>query len=172
MEGEWRGCGMHGRRATLLPCPCACACCPHPQGGAPPTSPPPRLLLRSAAPLSRTCLPLQELSAKVTKPIIVVLIHGGGIDISDMVISPKVAAVMTAWYPAQGARGVADVLTGAVPPSGEAACTPQHAACHMHHAAGAAKMQHAACHAICKPGLPRGRPLAGTIFSSRCDCSF
>lgn len=60
----------------------------------------------------------KELAAATTKPIIIVLIHGGSIDISDMVASARVGAVLTAWYPAQGVMGIPDVLLGTTPPSG------------------------------------------------------
>ena len=53
------------------------------------------------------------------KPLVVVLMHGGPIDISDMLASPRVGAVLTTWYPGQaGGAALADILLGRVSPSG------------------------------------------------------
>lgn len=61
---------------------------------------------------------LRELAARTRRPIIVVLIHGGPIDISALVGNPRVGAVLTAWYPAQGVMAIPNVLLGVTPPSG------------------------------------------------------
>ena len=54
----------------------------------------------------------------------VVLIHGGPIDVSDMQASSRVGAVVTAWYPGQhGSAALADILIGARAPSGRTPVT-------------------------------------------------
>ncbi|PRW34064.1 putative beta-D-xylosidase 7 [Chlorella sorokiniana] len=66
----------------------------------------------------------KDLVARTSKKIVVVLMHGGGLDISDMmrtaVRTPgaRISAVMTTWFPGQGAPGIADVLLGNVAPAG------------------------------------------------------
>ena len=64
--------------------------------------------------------PLVQAVAKGTsKPLIVVLFHGGPLDVSEMLDSPRVGAILSAGMPGQhGAAAVADILVGAVAPSG------------------------------------------------------
>nr|QOL01198.1 putative extracellular protein TR9_010 [Trebouxia lynnae] len=52
-------------------------------------------------------------------PIVVVLVHGGPLDVSWMHKSDRIGAIMSAWYPGQGAAGIADLLFGKVSPSGK-----------------------------------------------------
>lgn len=62
---------------------------------------------------------MQALATLTTKPLVVVLIHGGPIDVSDMVASPRVGAILSTSYPGQhGAIAVADILLGKTSPSG------------------------------------------------------
>ena len=58
------------------------------------------------------------LAARTAKPLVVVLVHGGGLDISNLMASRRVDAVITAWFPGQGAAAIADVLIGRTAPSG------------------------------------------------------
>ena len=61
---------------------------------------------------------LQQLEA-VGKPLIVILLGGGGVDISYLRDSPHTAAIMWAGYPAQsGGDAIADVLFGRYSPAG------------------------------------------------------
>lgn len=83
-----------------------CLCTPH--GFAP---------MRALAP-SLLFLP-QALAAATTKPLVVVLLHGGPLDVADMMASPRVGAILSAWVPGQhGALGIADLLLGRTAPSG------------------------------------------------------
>ena len=70
----------------------------------------------SARPLQARLV--RELAAGASRPIIVVLIHGGPIDVSALMSNARVGAVLTAWYPAQGVMAIPDVLLGTTPPSG------------------------------------------------------
>lgn len=63
--------------------------------------------------------PVQAVARSTTKPLIVVLFHGGPLDVSDMLDSPRVGAILSAGMPGQhGAAAIADILVGAVAPSG------------------------------------------------------
>ena len=60
------------------------------------------------------------MASLTTKPLVVVLVHGGPLDISPMVASPRVGAVLSIWHPGQhGSVAVADLLLGRASPSGE-----------------------------------------------------
>ncbi|PSC72215.1 putative beta-D-xylosidase 7 [Micractinium conductrix] len=50
--------------------------------------------------------------------IVVVLVHGGPLDVSELQASPRIGAMLTAWVPGEGAAAIADVLFGTVSPSG------------------------------------------------------
>ena len=58
----------------------------------------------------RACAPLQTVAVGTTTPIIVVLIHGGPLDVSWFEESDRVDAILTAWFPGQ----VSAVGSGAV----------------------------------------------------------
>lgn len=65
---------------------------------------------------------LQAVAAAARRPLVVVLFHGGPLDVSDMEASPRVGAILSAGMPGQhGALAVADILLGRVSPSGEPA---------------------------------------------------
>ncbi|KAL0044695.1 hypothetical protein WJX82_005750 [Trebouxia sp. C0006] len=51
--------------------------------------------------------------------IIVVLVHGGPLDISWLEKSDRISGILSAWYPGQGAAGIADILFGKTSPSGK-----------------------------------------------------
>jgi len=69
--------------------------------------------------LSLLPIHLQALANRTSTPLVVVLIHGGPLDISDMQASPRVGAVLTAWHPGQyGSTVVADIIFGKTSPSG------------------------------------------------------
>ncbi|DBA66929.1 TPA: hypothetical protein ACH3X2_002045 [Trebouxia sp. C0005] len=51
--------------------------------------------------------------------IIVVLVHGGPLDISWLEESDRISGILSAWYPGQGAAGIADILFGKTSPSGK-----------------------------------------------------
>jgi len=61
---------------------------------------------------------LIKAAARAGKPVVVVLINGGTIDVTPFRDFPNVMAVLTAWYPGQGVMGIVDVLLGKVSPSG------------------------------------------------------
>ncbi|KAK9839864.1 hypothetical protein WJX81_007210 [Elliptochloris bilobata] len=60
-----------------------------------------------------------RLLARLTStPLIVVLVHGGPVDVEWLQESPRVGAILTAWYPGEmGAQAITDVLLGKVSPS-------------------------------------------------------
>ncbi|PRW58847.1 putative beta-D-xylosidase 7 [Chlorella sorokiniana] len=61
----------------------------------------------------------QRIANSTTKPLVVVLTHGGPIDLSEMVASPRVGAILSMWHPSQvGMTAVADILVGNISPSG------------------------------------------------------
>ncbi|KAF8063677.1 BXL3 [Scenedesmus sp. PABB004] len=78
--------------------------------------------------LDRTTLDLPGRQADLIKalalrapglPMAVVLMHGGGLDVGWMAAIPQVASMLALAFPGQeGGRGLADVLFGAVNPSG------------------------------------------------------
>jgi len=41
--------------------------------------------------------PVQALASRTTKPLVVVLVHNGPIDVSELQASPRVAAILSAW---------------------------------------------------------------------------
>ncbi|KAL0032947.1 hypothetical protein WJX77_007980 [Trebouxia sp. C0004] len=51
--------------------------------------------------------------------IIVVLVHGGPLDVSWLEKSDRISGILSAWYPGQGAAGIADILFGKTSPSGK-----------------------------------------------------
>ncbi|KAK9802811.1 hypothetical protein WJX73_010724 [Symbiochloris irregularis] len=62
---------------------------------------------------------LAENVARRTKtPLVVILVHGGPLDVSWIQNSPRYGSILTAWYPGQGASGVLDVVFGKVSPGG------------------------------------------------------
>ncbi|KAL3158805.1 hypothetical protein ABBQ32_011532 [Trebouxia sp. C0010 RCD-2024] len=62
---------------------------------------------------------IKAAAVNTNTPIVVVLIHGGPLDVSWMEKSDRIGAIMSAWYPGQGAAGIADLLFGKVSPSGK-----------------------------------------------------
>ncbi len=63
-------------------------------------------------------LALLEAVAATGKPVVLVLLHGRALDISWA--STKVPAIVAAWFPGtEGGNAIADVLSGAVNPSGK-----------------------------------------------------
>lgn len=63
---------------------------------------------------------MQKVAGLTTKPLVVVLVHGGPLDISPMVASTRVGAILSIWHPGQhGSVAVADLLLGRASPSGE-----------------------------------------------------
>ena len=58
------------------------------------------------------------MAKRSSTPIVVVLVHGGPLDVEWLQRSPRVAALLTAWTPGQGAAAIADVLFGDVAPAG------------------------------------------------------
>lgn len=64
--------------------------------------------------------PPQKVASLTTKPLSVVLVHAGPLDISPMVASPRVGAILSMWHPGQhGSVALADLLLGRTSPSGE-----------------------------------------------------
>ncbi|KAJ9526977.1 hypothetical protein QJQ45_025315, partial [Haematococcus lacustris] len=62
---------------------------------------------------------LVQAASRGGKPLVVVLMAGGPLDISPLLALPNVVAVLNAWYPGQqGGEAIADVLFGRVSPSG------------------------------------------------------
>jgi beta-glucosidase len=64
---------------------------------------------------------LIETVKRTGKPMVVVLISGRPLILGDIVDSAK--AIVAAWLPGTEGAGVADVLTGAVKPTGKLSCT-------------------------------------------------
>ncbi|KAK8954832.1 Beta-D-xylosidase 1 [Platanthera zijinensis] len=63
---------------------------------------------------------VQKVAAASRKPVVVVLISGGSVDISFARDDPRVAAIIWAGYPGQaGGQAIADVLFGAYNPGGK-----------------------------------------------------
>lgn len=59
------------------------------------------------------------MAESTTKPLVVLLIHGGPIDISDMHAHPRIGGILSAWHPGQvGMSAVADIIFGKRAPSG------------------------------------------------------
>lgn len=62
---------------------------------------------------------IQAIAKLTTTDIVLVLINGGGVDVDWAVRSPRVKAILTAWYPGQeGGSAIADVVFGRTSPSG------------------------------------------------------
>lgn len=62
---------------------------------------------------------MQRIAAATTKPLIVVLVHGGPLDVSELAASSRVGALLTLWYPGQaGSAALGDILAGRLSPSG------------------------------------------------------
>ena len=56
--------------------------------------------------------------AKLNANLVVVVNSGGGVDFAQF--ADRARAILMAWYPGQeGGRAVAEILTGAVSPSGK-----------------------------------------------------
>lgn len=55
--------------------------------------------------------------------MIVILLHGGPLDISRLQQHPRVGAILAAGMPGQGAGGIADVLFGRAAPAGRVPVT-------------------------------------------------
>jgi beta-glucosidase len=73
------------------------------------------------------------LAAHSSTPIVMVLVNGGPIDVSWAISSPRVVAVIEAWYPGQlGSRAIADVLFGVVSPSGRMPVTVRQQWCSLY----------------------------------------
>lgn len=69
--------------------------------------------------LPHTHRPVQRVTDLTTKPIIVVLVHGGPLDVSEMEATPRVGAILTLWFPGQtGSAALGDILVGKIAPSG------------------------------------------------------
>ena len=65
----------------------------------------------------------QRVAERSTKPLVVVLVHGGPLDVSELAASPRVRALLTLWYPGQaGSAALGDILAGKVSPSGARCC--------------------------------------------------
>lgn len=63
---------------------------------------PPPLSNWAVPPIQRACHPthlprLQALATRTTKPLVVVLVHNGPIDVSELQASPRVGAILSAW---------------------------------------------------------------------------
>ncbi len=62
---------------------------------------PPASLPLQCGPSDCTCAlrmcPVQALASRTTKPLVVVLVHNGPIDVSELQASPRVAAILSAW---------------------------------------------------------------------------
>eukprot|EP00887_Chlorella_sp_A99_P002667 scaffold6.g2667.t1 len=77
------------------------------------------MLDRRSLLLPATQLSLVQAAARRSNAtLVVVLVHGGPLDVSWLQQSPRVGAILTAWFPGQGAEAIADVLFGDVSPSG------------------------------------------------------
>ncbi|KAL0490275.1 hypothetical protein AKO1_006463 [Acrasis kona] len=62
---------------------------------------------------------ISELTKNSKKPIIVVLVNGGPIDISELKSNDKIGAIVEAWYGGQSAgRAISDVIFGKYNPGG------------------------------------------------------
>eukprot|EP00041_Stephanoeca_diplocostata_P021760 m.513317 g.513317 ORF g.513317 m.513317 type:complete len:786 (+) comp21904_c0_seq3:179-2536(+) len=71
---------------------------------------------------------ITALSTRTRVPIVVVLIGGGPLAIEHVYANKRVSAILQAWYPGQmGGEAIADVLFGAVSPSGRLPVTMYHA---------------------------------------------
>lgn len=62
---------------------------------------------------------IKAAAVNTNTPIIVVLVHGGPLDVAWMEKSDRINAILSAWYPGQGAAGIADLLFGKTSPSGK-----------------------------------------------------
>lgn len=77
-------------------------------------------------PATQTALITQAASTAAAngKPLVVVLISGGVIDVSDLMQNANVTAIIWAGYPGQsGGQAIADVVVGTEAPSGRAPVT-------------------------------------------------
>lgn len=107
----------------------------------------------------------QALAAAAGKPLVVVLIHGGPLDVSDMLAAPGVGAILSAWVPGQhGALGIADLLLGRAVPSGAWGCVwVKGITAGMQDLRRAGRLTHYGCQGyrrevqtVMRPGLPPG----------------
>ena len=71
---------------------------------------------------------VKALATQTTTPIVVVLINGGPLAIEWLVASPRVEAIVEAWYPGiDGGNAIVDVLFGNYAPAGKLPMTFYHA---------------------------------------------
>lgn len=102
MAGAWGLAGCSCCHLTLCRCH---ACAPRP--------------LSCHLPLALPQQLAQRVAAATTKPLVVVLVHGGPLDVSELAASPRVGALLTLWYPGQGgSAALGDILAGRLSPSG------------------------------------------------------
>lgn len=67
---------------------------------------------------------VKAIASQTKTPIICVLVHGGPLDISELIAMPRVEAVLSIGYPGQrGGVALANVLWGISPPSGRLTMT-------------------------------------------------
>jgi beta-D-xylosidase 4 len=67
---------------------------------------------------------VKAIASQTKTPIICILVHGGPLDISELIAMPRVEAVLSIGYPGQrGGVALANVLWGITPPSGRLTMT-------------------------------------------------
>ncbi len=62
-------------------------------------------LMRPMAPCAAMRAHAPQAVARAGVPVVVVLVHGGAIDVSPLVAVPNVVAVLSAWFPGQVCPG-------------------------------------------------------------------